>query len=219
MGFDDRARVASNHARRVGQSSDRPDIDRLARRQTTSRVVFMSGAVVLLLLGLLIAGPFQGDETAAIPATTTTTLPIECVLTVPTGDFVPPQEYPAVPPEIYNAEWHGSAGLWTMVPPDGARWEGLPQNSPGLFTQKVFYWTEGYLAMSEPVPPLVVVATDVTTGERHEFSESDVTGGFNPDIGNFMIAGIELPAGCWELFAELDGVEVAFVVEIVAPTP
>jgi hypothetical protein len=37
-------------------------------------------------------------------------------------------------------------------------------------------------------------------------------GGFREDIGSFILVGIEIPAGCWELTARYGDAELSYVV-------
>lgn len=228
MSFDKRARDAGRHAQGVGRESDRPNIAALALRKRRGRLVVWgvtAAAALVLVLTYASFGPsgasdFAAASTTTVPTTTTTTRPTtttslgECPITIPTGDFTPPSEFPSIPPDITDSVWHGSTELWTRIPADGPRWVDLPQNTPGLFTQKVFWWADGYNAIEEPAA-VVVTATNLGTGEEYEFSDSDVTGGFRPDIGHFMIAGVELAAGCWELTGEYQAASTSFVAEIV----
>ncbi len=220
MTFDDLAQNAGRQARRIGSNAQRPNFVALAARKRRQRTLSLAVASAVGLILLLLAGPLGVGRELAIEGSTTTfpvtttVLAAECPLTIPTGEFVPPDGLPEDPPDLYSALWHGTAELWTMVPPEGAVWGGLPENTPGVFTQKVFWWTEGLVAMQDPVPPLVVVARNLSSGETVEFSERDITTGFRPDIGSFMISGVGLGVGCWELTGELNGTTTSFVAEI-----
>lgn len=82
---------------------------------------------------------------AAIP-------PASCPITQPSNSpFVPPSPYPATPPPLYAGEfWYGAASLWTMLRADGT-WGKLPYTN-GSYTQKVFWWRQGYGYRLDPMP-------------------------------------------------------------------
>ena len=135
-----------------------------------------------------------------------------CPLTIPPQPgFVPPEPYPPEPPELYRSEWYGSADLWTMLAPEGEVWEGLPE-ARGKFTQKTFWWSEGLSSSEVPTP---IVLTGRRLDRRGSF-EGGGAGGVSSreDIGDFMVVGIEIPAGCWELTARYGAAELSYVVRI-----
>jgi hypothetical protein len=135
-----------------------------------------------------------------------------CLVTIPQQPgFVPPKPYPLQPPDLYQSVWYGSAPLWTMVDPDGEVWQNLPDDDDdGKLTQKTFWWSEAYPATEEPYPPITL------TGRRLDRPGSFETGGpagggFREDIGDFILVGLEIPAGCWELTATYRGAELSYV--------
>jgi hypothetical protein len=134
-----------------------------------------------------------------------------CPLTIPPEPgFVPPKPYPPQAPDLYQSVWYGTAALWTMIDPQGEVWENLPQHD-GRFTEKTFWWSDAYPPREEPSPPITV------TGRRLDGSGSfeaggPAGGGFRHDIGSFMLVGIEIPAGCWELTATHGDAELSYVV-------
>src|SRR5690242_14139525 len=97
----------------------------------------------------------------AAPALTAT-----AALAIPSAScpVTAPQNPPFVPPAPYDSKdfegefWYGSHALWTSVQQNGT-WRDLPHNPEG-YTQKVFWWRDGYSWTGEPEPALVV------TGER-----------------------------------------------------
>src|SRR5919108_2216443 len=83
--------------------------------------------------------------------------PASCPVTVPQDPaFIPPAPYDSLGFE--GEFWYGSNSLWTAVRQNGI-WEALPLNPAG-YTQKVFWWRDGYVWTEEPEPELTV------TGER-----------------------------------------------------
>ena len=135
--------------------------------------------------------------------------PADCPVTAP-------QEPPFVPPPPYDRPgfegefWYGSNSLWTAVRQDGT-WEGLPHN-PGGYTQKVFWWSEGYSISAEPEPALSLSAERLD-GKAPLITGSKATNASAEDIGEAMLAGVDLPAlGCWKITGEYGGEELSFVV-------
>lgn len=138
--------------------------------------------------------------------------PASCPITQPTTPlFIPPSPYPPAPPSLYAGEfWSGTAMLWTMVRVDGT-WRALPYHN-GTYTQKIFWWRQGYDYRTEPEPNLTV------TGRRLDapappLGASRATNGFRDDIGSFMVVGVDIPSpGCWEITGDSAGTVLRFVV-------
>lgn len=135
--------------------------------------------------------------------------PADCPLTVPQEPaFTPPSPYSDLGFE--GEFWYGSNLLWTAVRQNGV-WEGLPHNPEG-YTQKVFWWREGYVWNEEPQPDLVV------TGERLDASApplnaSKATNAYASDIGSAMLVGVDFPTpGCWKITGQSKKSELSFVV-------
>ena len=135
--------------------------------------------------------------------------PANCPLTMP-------QDPPFIPPAPYSdlgfegELWYGSNSLWTAVRQNGV-WEGLPHN-PNGYTQKVFWWSEGYVWNEEPEPNLIV------TGERLDAPApplivSKATNAYAGDIGSAMLVGVDFPTlGCWKISGRYADTELSFVV-------
>ena len=84
---------------------------------------------------------------------------------------------------------------------------GLP-NHDGAYTQKVFWWSEGYDWRS----PLTVTGR-LTDGTAPPLRASTATNAFGADIGSAILVGVDIPAaGCWEITGHLKGVTLSFVV-------
>jgi len=135
--------------------------------------------------------------------------PASCPITVPQDStFIPHAPYDAL--GIEGTFWYGSNSLWTAVPQDGIWW-GLPHN-PSSYTQKVFWWREGYIWAEEPEPDLIV------TGERLDapappLISSKGTNAYASDIGSAMLVGVDLPTlGCWKITGKYKDAELSFVV-------
>ena len=147
-------------------------------------------------------------DSEAESAVSPDTPPRTCPVTRPSDPpFTPPVPYPESNPWEFR---YGSADLWTAVPQDGL-WAGLPHNPEG-YTQKVFWWREGYSWSDEPEPELVV------TGRRLDDSApplnvSRATNAFASDIGSAMLVGVDFPTlGCWEITGSYGGHDLSFIV-------
>ena len=135
--------------------------------------------------------------------------PASCPITQPQDvAFIPPAPYDSLG---FDEEfWYGSSSLWTAVRQNGI-WEALPHNPQG-YTQKVFWWREGYVWDEEPEPALIV------SGERLDTSAppliaSKATNAYAGDIGSAMLVGVDLPTlGCWKITGKYADAELSFVV-------
>jgi hypothetical protein len=134
----------------------------------------------------------------------------DCPLTVPQDPaFTAPEPYSPNAPFLTQF-WFGSKHLWTALPIDGI-WAGLPHNPEG-YTQKVFWWREGYVWTEEPQPDLKVI------GERLDASApplivSEATNAYAGDIGSAMLVGVDFPTlGCWKITGYYRDSELSFVV-------
>lgn len=135
--------------------------------------------------------------------------PPDCPLTIPQNPpFTPPPPYADL--GLEGEFWYGSNLLWTAVRQNGV-WEGLPHNPEG-YTQKVFWWSEGFSWKEEPEPELIV------TGERLDASApplnaSKATNASASDIGSAMLVGVDLPTfGCWKITGQYKKSELSFIV-------
>lgn len=133
-------------------------------------------------------------ETSApvVPTQTSELPPASCPITRPPAiPFVPPAPYPPKPPPGYAGQfWYGTPELWTMLGSDGT-WQSLPHSAAG-YSQKVFWWRQGYSMDAEPLPALTV------TGKRLDaFApplETDKATNASADFGQAMLIGVDIPA-------------------------
>jgi len=106
--------------------------------------------------------------------------------------------------------WYGSNSLWTEVRQNGI-WEALPHNPEG-YTQKVFWWRNGYVWTDEPEPALTMTAERLDA-KVPIVSASKATNAHASDIGSAMLVGIDLPSlGCWKITGKYRDAELSFVV-------
>jgi len=148
-------------------------------------------------------------EPTATSEVVSRTPPASCPVTIPQDPtFMPPAPYDSLGFEGYF--WFGSASLWTSIPRGGA-WFGLPDNPEG-YTQKVFWWRDGYIWNEEPEPNLIV------TGERLDaeappLKVSKATNAYARDIGSAMLVGVDFPTfGCWKITGKYQDAELSFVI-------
>jgi len=138
------------------------------------------------------------------------TPPKTCPVTRPQApQFTPPAPYPRYAPSP-DSFWYGTDTLWTAVPKTGV-WSGLPDN-PGGYTQKVFWWREGYSWTEEPEPHLVLMGRRLDA-TAPPLNASRATNAFAEDIQSAMLVGVGFPTlGCWELTGRYAGAELSIVV-------
>jgi len=163
---------------------------------------------------------FLKDTAAAEGTTGLAQGPDSCPVTQPADPpFRPPEPDLSGEDELLKAStlgsleayfWHGSNSLWTQLRRDGM-WRELPRSDRG-YAQKIFFASEGYNWREEPLPALTVSGRQLgVTGLA--FEELEATNGFHPDVGSFMLVGVDIPtAGCWEITGHYQGQELSFVV-------
>ncbi|MDQ4025887.1 MAG: hypothetical protein M3217_10440 [Actinomycetota bacterium] len=133
-----------------------------------------------------------------------------CPVTIPPQPgFVPPEPYPPEPLDFYESVWYGTAGLWTSLPTEGEVWRDLPEDN-GRFGTKTQWWSEDYSLLDERADRIRVVGRRLD--RPGSFSTESGGGGSRSDVGSFLLVGLEMPAGCWELTATYRGAELSYVV-------
>lgn len=145
---------------------------------------------------------------SAAAAAARTADPGGCPITrAPNRPFLPPAPpAPALASAPFGEFWYGTPALWTLLRPDGT-WSGLPYHD-GAYTQKVFWWSEGYDWRSR----LTVTGRRID-GSAPGLAASTATNAFADDIGSSILVGVDIPAaGCWEITGHLKGVTLSFVV-------
>ena len=95
--------------------------------------------------------------------------------------------------------------------PQNGTWEALPHNPEG-YTQKVFWWRNGYVSTEEPEPELTVIAERLDAKAPLVYA-SKATNAYASDIESAMLVGVDLPTlGCWKIIGKYGGAELSFVV-------
>lgn len=168
---------------------------------------------------LAIAYADHSVEKMSVPVTsknaegvnTVNTLKGECPVTKSPGlAFVPPAPYPKQPSG--GSFWYGTSQLWTALPGNGA-WSQLPFEGHG-YSQKLPWWSAGYLGSSEPEPALIVRGKQLDGSGT--FVVTDATNAYSIDFGGWAImTGMEVPEpGCWEITGDYKGQTLSFVVRV-----
>jgi hypothetical protein len=141
--------------------------------------------------------------------TTSKDIPTNCPVTVsPIPAFVPPPPYSSLGFE--GEFWFGAEDLWTALPADGV-WAGLPNNPQG-YTQKIFWWRDGYVWNEEPEPQLTVSGEKLDS-KAPPLLVSKATNAYAEDIGSAMLVGVDFPTpGCWRITGQYGKAELSFVV-------
>jgi hypothetical protein len=173
-------------------------------------------AALLVASASKVESPVTMSQPRAVPVTGTaqpeiisSSAPANCPITSPQEPaFVPPVPYDQLGFE--NEFWYGTNSLWTAVRQNGT-WEALPRNPTG-YTQKVFWWHEGYSNGGEPEPALLVTAERLD-GDAPMVTGSKATNASAADIGSAMLVGVDLPTlGCWRIIGKYGEEELSFVV-------
>ena len=174
--------------------------------------IFMSILFVFLLTACTGSATAQANQElpSTISKNVSSTPPAECPLTVPQDPpFTPPAPYDTL--GFQGNFWFGSNSLWTAISRGGI-WDGLPFEASSGYTEKIFWWREGYVWNEEPQPDLIV------TGERLDAQASPLrvfpaTNAYASDIGSAMLTGVEFPTpGCWKITGKFEDAELSFVV-------
>lgn len=140
-------------------------------------------------------------------------VPEWCPTTVPGEDaFTPasetPSETPEALPSLYESVWYGTPELWTTLQPN----EQVRSRS-WLSGEKTFWWSENFPGGGVEGSPNITVTAEHLEGSAPTVKAGDPgTNGSHPDLGNFMLVGVKLPAaGCWKLTAEYKGATLSYV--------
>lgn len=189
---------------------------RRAKRRRSGLAVALAGFVVTLgVAGAVVAwrdsDPATRPDAHAAPS---------CLVTVPSEQpFVPTMSAPATPPEAYDKQWFGTAGLWTLLDTEGETWR--LQSHEGSYGQKTVWWSENFDVWSgEYEPDIAVTARSLDNADLIVTAGSPGTNGSTPADGSFMLVGINLPAtGCWEVTAVYKGASLTHTVEVIEHRP
>ena len=158
----------------------------------------MRKSVPVLVIFLILASgcrPAAEEEAPACPVTIK-----------PEWPFVPPQPWPAEPPQD-DRYWFGDAGLWAALPANG-EWTQLAKG------EKFLLWSEEFDVRKDETPDFVLRATRLD-GEAGPFQSSRTTNAYENSIQWAMLTGVKLPApGCWAFSATYKEHELAFVLHV-----
>jgi hypothetical protein len=167
-----------------------------------------------LMSALFVAVAEQSRTFSQSPQTPARNVATSCPVTQrPVHPFVPPAPYSAeLGPESF---WFGTERLWTVLH-EGGIWNGLPHytSDDPTFRQKLFFWSAGFDAHSEPRPALTI------TGKRLDapappLASDRASNGWQDPEQSFMVTGINLPTlGCWRITARYRNQPLTFVVRV-----
>ena len=176
------------------------------------------GATVVV--GGVAAGSLRAPSTsdpagAAAPAPAETSREVRgCPLTLPPEPaLVPPSPYPSRFPNpdvplSDDRRWYGTPALWTAVAAEGEVWRDLPdEDGNGKFFEKTFWWSEAH----SPGDGRITVSARRLDAPGSFETGGPAGGGFREDVRSFMLVGVELPAGCWELKATYRDAVLSYV--------
>lgn len=106
--------------------------------------------------------------------------------------------------------WVGSPGLAALVPKDG-HWTGM--GADHNYRNKWWWWREGYRAIDETRPELMILATRLDAPAA-PVVRTGATSAFGEDWDRILV-GMEFPAsGCWDIFASYRGEELRFIFKV-----
>lgn len=151
--------------------------------------------------------------------------PGDCPITRPAKPpFIPPAPHSDGRALSQDTFFYGTPELWTVLRYDGT-WSNLPyhggyhyhggryQQEDGHYTEKVFWWRDGYSWMTEPRPALEMSGRRLDA-EAPPLQAGRATNAFNAaDIRSAMLTGVGIPtSGCWEITGEYRDAVLSFVV-------
>lgn len=179
----------------------------------SQRLTFVRASqfLAIVVVFLLASCGRAADGATMAPAAAASARPADpggCPITRATKrPFVPPAPPAPTQVSVRDGEfWYGTPALWTSLFSNGT-WRSLPYHD-GVYTQKVFWWSEGYDWKS----PLTVSGRRID-GSAPPLAASRATNAFADDIGSAILVGVDIPAaGCWDITAHLKGVALSFVV-------
>lgn len=194
---------------------------------TMRRLYFLLSILILtsLLIGCAPGARVKSLEDYRMPTVVPVASELTATAEVEVAALIPPADCPVTTaestsfeaPEPYSPTapwdgmfWFGSEGLWTALQTNGV-WSGLPDN-PGGYTQKIAWWSRGYVWNVETQPSLMVTGKRLDA-EAPSLKASGANGAYADDMGSAMMMGVDFPTlGCWEITGQYKESELTFVV-------
>ncbi len=107
--------------------------------------------------------------------------------------------------------WVGSPKLAAQVPKDG-HWVAM--GAEHNYRDKWWWWREGYRAVEETQPQLMILANRLDAPAPPVVIERATNAIFAPGRDQ-ILTGMEFPtAGCWDVFASYRGEELRFIFKV-----
>ena len=152
---------------------------------------------VVAIVGLVTIGLFGFQATLADA----------CDVTVPSATL---KDGPVVRLGGSGQFWHGSSKLAVLLTRNG---EWPIKDASRRYSDKLWWWREGYVASAEPEPPLVLVGKQLD-GDRLTFELHGATHGLVDDV-DLMLTDLRFPApGCWEVTGSYADTSLSFVTRV-----
>ncbi|HSM72123.1 MAG TPA: hypothetical protein VK851_11325, partial [Anaerolineales bacterium] len=86
-----------------------------------------------------------------------------------------------------------------------------PHNPEG-YTQKIFWWRDGYIWNEEPVPDLKV-SGERLDGKAPSFTVTEATNALMPGSESAMLTGVDFPTlGCWKITGQYGKTALSFII-------
>lgn len=125
-----------------------------------------------------------------------------CPVTIPIGNFTPPDTQPEHPAAWPDSVWYGSDDLWTVLSIDGS-----------YQPRKSVWWSANFPGGGIENEPDITVRYTLLESRRQMTLVSDRgTNAHTPEEGWFMIAGIDAPIkGCWQVTANYKGTSLTYI--------
>lgn len=119
-----------------------------------------------------------------------------------------PVQVPGLSDPGFDRVFYGTEQLAVLIPIDG-HWP--VQSAEREYSDKLWWWREGYVWTEEPVPELSVVARRLD-GDAPEVRVDQSTNALVAENVSLMLNGLGFPTpGCWEVTGTYHGKSLTFV--------
>jgi hypothetical protein len=139
---------------------------------------------LLLIVALLVPLPALAEATC--PSTASSNH----------SSFIPPAPFAAVLER--ERFWYGSEKLWISLREDG-RWGGVYRPDLKVYRNKLPLYRTGFDWRRYSNPPLTVTARRINQPSTVGAIMADPPHGVSDGQTSFIMTGLDLPAGCWQI--------------------